>query len=548
MDSSPEKPEAESREVKQWLVCPVCKQPNPVGTPHCQHCWGASLHSVEPITTEELETIMAQEQARARQRNLRKVISVSIVAPLLLFAAVFLSIYSLTDVIFAPSPTINSSPAEGEWSMFRHDLSHSGSINHGTTQPQGELKWSFFPLEEEMAAVQAAVYTMMAEEGLTSVLATDRTHSMTAFPALAPIYPDYLDIAKTRGRYSCNSEGLVRLESGIHSSPTVVDGIVYFGSQDWTFYAVDADTGTKLWEFRANSFVDSSPAVVDGIVYFGSNDSYFYALDAETGTKLWSFYTGKVNQTSPAVADGMVFFGSDNSMFYALDAKTGEKIWEYRTDGPIISSPAVVNGIVYFSTFKRYFYALQASNGRFRLQVRIHETASSPAFKDGVVYINSNGSLFAIDSEARNWPGEYDLHGLWLQLYAFRLAPVPPPMSGYLWNVPRLGRRTSASSPVISDGTIYTAHDRYLYAIDIETQERLWSVPFIAGDDLRSSPALGNDTLYIGSEDGLLYAVNVNNGQKLWHFVTGGPITSSPTLADGVIYVTSHDGRLYAIE
>lgn len=548
MDSSPEKPEAESREEEQWLVCPVCKQPNPIGTPHCQHCWGASLHAVKPVTTEELKVIMAQEQARVRRRNLLKIVSVSILAPVMLSVVIFLSIYSLTDLILAPSPTINSSPLPGEWTMFRHDLNHSGSINAGATDPQGELKWSFFALEEELAAVQAAVNAMMAEEGLASVTATDRTRSMSAFPARNPIYPDYLDIPKTKALYSCDSEGLVKLESGIHSSPTVVDGVVYFGSQDGALYAVDAETGTELWEFRTNGFVDSSPAVVNGIVYFGSNDSNFYALDAQTGTELWRFRTGKAIQSSPAVADGMVLFGSDDSVFYALDARTGERLWEYQADGPILSSPAVANGIVYFNTVNDYFYAIQASNGRFRLQVRITATVSSPAVKDSVVYFNSSGSLVAIDGQARNWPGEYDLRGMWLQLYVFNLAPVPPPLSGYLWSVPQLGRQTSNSSPLISDDTIYTALDKYLYAIDIETQEKLWAVRFEAEDDLRSSPALTNDTLYIGSEDGLLYAIDATNGEELWHFATGGSITSSPTLADGVIYVTSHDGKLYAIE
>ena len=491
---------------------------------------------------------MEREQARTHRRNLTKTVSVSILAPLLLSIAVFLSIYSFTDLILAPSPTLNSSPLPGEWTMFRHDLNHSGNISHGITQIQGELKWSFFPLEEELATVQAAVDTMIAEEGLVSVLATERTHRMSEFPAGDPLYPEYIDTPTTKGRYSCNSEGLVELESGIHSSPTVVNGIVYFGSQDHNLYAVDTDTGTKLWEFRTNSFVDSSPAVIDGIVYFGSNDGNFYALDARTGTELWNFRSGKANQTSPAVADGMVFFGSDNYKMYALDARTGEKLWEYKADGPILASPAVINGIVYFNSVNKYFYALQASNGRFRLQTMIVGTASSPAVKDSVVYFNSSGGLLAIDGQARNWPGEYKLRGFWIQMYLFNLAPVPPPMSGYLWNVPLRGRENSSSSPLVSDDTVYTAIDKYLYAIDIETHEKLWEQRFVAGDNLRSSPALGNDILYIGSEDGLLYAINATTGEKLWHFATGGPINSSPALSDGTIYVTSHDGKLYAIE
>jgi len=548
VDSIPEKSGREIEEEK-WLVCPVCKQPNPVGTRHCQHCWGASLFLVHPVTTEELAIIMERERLRSRRRNLIKIVSVSIIAPVLLSLAVFFSIYGFTDLILAPPHTLNSNPSDGEWTMFRHDLNHSGSTNLDSTQSQGNLKWSFFPLEEELTKVQTAMDTMMAEKDLDSVLATSKTTNMLSFPARNPLYPDYLDVSTTRGLYSCDSEGSVRLESGIHSSPTVVDGIIYFGSQDRYLYAVDADTGTKLWEFGTNGFVESSPAVVDGVVYFGSNDSNFYALDAKTGDPLWNFSANRSNQSSPAVAEGMVFFGSDDSHIYALDAKTGEKVWEYETDNHVISSPAIDKGILYICSLDNFMYALQANNGRFRLQVLVNATTSSPAVKDDIVYFNSSGNLFAIDGQARNWPGEYHFRHWWVQLSAYYLAPEPPPASGYLWNIkPRWYSRNSASSPVISNNTIYTAFDKYLYAIDVETHEQLWELPFVAGDNLRSSPSLGDDVLYIGSEDGCLYAVNATNGEELWHFTTGGSITSSPALVNGVIYVTSHDGKLYAIE
>ena len=50
--------------------------------------------------------------------------------------------------------------------------------------------------------------------------------------------------------------------------------------------------GTLKWTFETGGVIHSSPAVIDGIVYFGSRDSYFYALNAETGHLLWKFQTG----------------------------------------------------------------------------------------------------------------------------------------------------------------------------------------------------------------------------------------------------------------
>jgi len=56
-------------------------------------------------------------------------------------------------------------------------------------------------------------------------------------------------------------------------------------------------------------------------VYVGSFDTNVYALNAETGTKLWSYTTGSVVFSSPAVANGVVYVGSDDGNVYAFGLK-----------------------------------------------------------------------------------------------------------------------------------------------------------------------------------------------------------------------------------
>ena len=62
----------------------------------------------------------------------------------------------------------------------------------------------------------------------------------------------------------------------------------------------------------------SDPAVADGVVYFGAADGNMYALNAATGSQLWDFSTGSPIESSPAVADGRVYIGSDNDYEYAF--------------------------------------------------------------------------------------------------------------------------------------------------------------------------------------------------------------------------------------
>lgn len=69
----------------------------------------------------------------------------------------------------------------------------------------------------------------------------------------------------------------------IFSSPAMVNGVVYVGSQDTKVYALNASTGVVKWSTATRSLVESSPAVVNGVVYVGSNDDKVYALNAATG-------------------------------------------------------------------------------------------------------------------------------------------------------------------------------------------------------------------------------------------------------------------------
>ena len=45
--------------------------------------------------------------------------------------------------------------------------------------------------------------------------------------------------------------------------------------------------GQLLWDYKMGGEVSSSPSVVDGLVIFGSDDNHIYALDAGTGELRW---------------------------------------------------------------------------------------------------------------------------------------------------------------------------------------------------------------------------------------------------------------------
>lgn len=120
-------------------------------------------------------------------------------------------------------------------------------------------------------------------------------------------------------------------------------------------------TNQVLWNYTTgDSVAYSSPAILNGVVYVGSNDHYVYALNAATGTYIWSYKTGSSVDSSPAVADGVVYVGSDDNNIYALNATTGNTVWTYGTTNIVDSSPAVANGVVYIGSTDHNVYAFGA--------------------------------------------------------------------------------------------------------------------------------------------------------------------------------------------
>jgi serine/threonine-protein kinase len=301
------------------------------------------------------------------------------------------------------------------------------------------------------------------------------------------------------------------------SSPAVVGGTAYIGSQDGKLYAVDIATGRQRWAFNAGGRVESSPAVAQGVVYFGAHNGKVYAVDAVRGEKLWEFATGDKVESSPAVIDGVVYIGSDDRRLYALDASTGRQKWAFQAEQRIFSSPAVVAGTVFIGADDSKLYALDVSTGAKRWEFLTGwGVGSSPTVARGTVYVGSlDNKVYALDAQAGAKRWEFATGG------------------GVL------------SSPAVTGGTVYVGSlDGQVYALDTATGRQLWA--FATGGSVTSSPAVVPGVVFVGSDDGKLYALDAASGRSLWSFATGDKVLSSPAIANGMAFVGSWGGKLYA--
>jgi eukaryotic-like serine/threonine-protein kinase len=273
------------------------------------------------------------------------------------------------------------------------------------------------------------------------------------------------------------------------SSPVIANGNIYFGCGEGVFYAIDCNSGRKIWEYVTNGVIHSSPAYSDSTVFFGSWDSYLYALDAANGTLKWRFKTGidtvyynQVGfQSSPVVYKGVVYSGCRDSYIRANDAKTGDLRWKCFNNGSwIVVTPAVHNDTLYYTTSDTHkFIALNITDGSMLYSGDCKSFGfSSPAITQGTVYLgNFGGSLLAFRSDN----GE--------QLWEFKTKAATLNKDSILLNNGEFN-----ASKVFKENS----YSGMLKAVDM-----LYSVGSIL-----SSPAVADGVIYFGSTDGNVYALN----------------------------------------
>jgi len=143
-------------------------------------------------------------------------------------------------------------------------------------------------------------------------------------------------------------------EMALEATPLAIAGKLYFTGSLSQVYAVDAATGTLLWQYnpevwnhmpqhmRKGMAVNRGAAYADGRLFVGTLDGRLIALDAKTGKLLWSTETiaAEAKRTisgAPRVCAGKVVIGNsgadwgERGYVTAYDAVTGKQAWRFFT-------------------------------------------------------------------------------------------------------------------------------------------------------------------------------------------------------------------------
>ena len=133
-------------------------------------------------------------------------------------------------------------------------------------------------------------------------------------------------------------------------TPIVHDGIMYLANVGHTVQALDAATGTLIWETHVgpaalgNASAIRSLGIYEDQIFLSTNNTRLVALDARTGAIRWDVAVadsarGYKNTSGPLVVNGKVITGMTGCEIFtglgcyisAYDAATGRLLWKFHT-------------------------------------------------------------------------------------------------------------------------------------------------------------------------------------------------------------------------
>lgn len=294
--------------------------------------------------------------------------------------------------------------------------------------------------------------------------------------------------------------------------------------------------------------IAAPPVIANGKLYFLDADHRVHAVNASDGRPLWTEELRPHHSNDHfargggvAVSGSRVFVSTGFGFFVALNADTGHELWRAEADAPFLSAPTVLNERVYAITNDSELIAYNVETGEVAWT---HQTIAEPA------HIMSAPSV-ALYGETVIAP-----------FASGEITAMLAANGRQLWtdSLSRSGRLTSLSAindiagrPVISNGVAYAvSHSGVLAAIDIRTGQRVWARSFAS----TQTPLVAGDVLYAVSVDGELAAFDRATGNVYWvqqlrrtrdqHSDSGRIVWTGPIMIGGRLVLANSLGQVIA--
>ena len=296
-------------------------------------------------------------------------------------------------------------------------------------------------------------------------------------------------------------------------------------SQDEQYvFGVNAATGGINWqESYANSRLINAPSLHDGKVYFQTKEnshSYLRALNASNGESIFAASYG--NQWSrykaPTIFENDIYVaGGTYGGSYKFDGVTGDELWFQdlaQCDG---WTPAVDSEHVYY--FSNGFIVADKLTGAVvnKRSDTFYTSCQTPVLTgQGTALVVTGNNLYAFDTSTADkiWSIEGDYNNRFIGTPSAALGKIYVNKAGQLtvldqfsgeeiWNWRPLNNGQIQGDIVLTLNLAFVQDGTNTYAIDLNTQQQVWSYPASGSLSLSLEGAL-----YIAGQQGLLTAID----------------------------------------
>lgn len=242
---------------------------------------------------------------------------------------------------------------------------------------------------------------------------------------------------------------------------------------------------------------------------------------------------GHIDFAAPVVAESLVIVpGKDwdnlfENSICAFHACTGDFVWCFETRAALNHSLVIDQNRVFGQDVQGRIYALDLPSGELLWQQSL--TTDPTEF-----WLYASPALAHDRLFAGNAAGIMALH---------------PTDGAVLWKK-KLGPHwiSSCSSPSLESGRLVLGamwNPQSVSALDALTGERLWDFR-IRGT--HGAPLIFEETVYVGTADGELIAIELENGHEKWRSILGdGWSPTTPTIYDSLVITGSGDGKMVAV-
>jgi len=343
-------------------------------------------------------------------------------------------------------------------------------------------------------------------------------------------------------------------------TPSYGDGRVYigggFGSHQ--LYALDAQSGRIDWRAAAPDGGPTAAILEDDKVLFNTESCTLFALDAETGRARWSRWLGDPLMSQPAAANGRVFSGhirdGGGYGFTAMDLDDGRVLWTRWISADVMNAPVLDENDIYFTTMDGVVWRLDQATGRRVWRQRLGATSAPWILHDSLHVARVRRSLADdADGGAPSGRGEQSVvlsleDGSLIREHRSvpgRFAAGRPDRGGV-----EDGWAFEGSRPTIIDGRLYQTIGNEVQSRDAETGELLWRRSYAHEVRRRpaSPPAVAGGQLVFGTQEGVLYGLDIDTGITTWAYEVGAPVTAQPTVAGGWVYAATTRGTVVGLQ